>query len=312
MVIGRGGACAFVLLSLSTGLSCTPGASPAGPGAAAAVTPTVPPANPSSPAETPAASPTSPARPTPPTEPTAPPAVASSCPIGDGTLDTHCAAMPSAYVGAIDGAITALTRTRPEIFNLSEEAGPGQYRVMKLDAYIAGVVDELRKAGFCAEAPDLQSVLIKKDNELSERYAIVTSAGFVRRGEGSYRESCRPAIFPVPDAAHIASIRVAFYGIQCPDGRTPPDNAEKILPIGCTGTATATPKDRNNRDVDAKIHGSEIFWQLQQGEGENNVRISDFPGQPFNKFVDGLAEGYFGLCASVKGVTGCLGATVVR
>ena len=42
----------------------------------------------------------------------------------------------------------------------------------------------------------------------------------------------------------IDSVRVAFYGIRCVDGQTPPNNGLGKLPVGCSGFVTATPKMR--------------------------------------------------------------------
>jgi hypothetical protein len=293
MVRGRAGLVAALLFALVAGLSCGGGSSPAGPATSGTPAPTT----------SPTAVPT--------TAPPAPVTISAVCALGNGTLDSTCGSSASAYDAAIDTAITDLTKRRPDIFNLSEEAGAGNYRILKLEEYMAGVVQQLQSAGFCADAPDLQFVRLKKSNEFSEKYAIATSAGFVRRGAGAYRESCRPAIFPVDDAEYIDSIRVHFYGIRCDNGKTAPDNAEKILPVGCVGFVSATPKDKNNKDVDPKFHGSEIVWEYLQGDGENNVRVSDFPGQPFNKVVDALNQGYFTICATVKGVRGCFGFDVV-
>jgi hypothetical protein len=300
MVFGRVGLVgALGLVVLLSGLSsCGGGSSPAGPG-----TPTAPPA----PIAT--STPTS----TPTAVPTTPPAGASTtCPYGNGTLSASCGVSASAYVSAVDNAITALTKAQPALFNMNEQAGPGQYRILQLPEYMSGVVQQLQAAGFCAEAMDLQFIQLKKGNEFSERYAIATSGGNIRRGEGAYRDSCRPAVFPVPDEEHIDAVRVHFFGINCAEGRTPPDNAEKILPLGCTGNVSATPKDRNNKDVDPKIHGSAIHWEQFQGEGENLAKVSDYPGQPFNKVVDPLNEGFFTLCATVKTVRGCFGFHIVR
>jgi hypothetical protein len=44
----------------------------------------------------------------------------------------------------------------------------------------------------------------------------------------------------------ITYVRVAFYGIACEEGIMPPRNGENVLPIGCRGFVTATPKQRNN------------------------------------------------------------------
>ena len=249
---------------------------------------------------------------TPTTAPTTPPIGASACPYGKGTLDADCARGSSLYLEDVERALTEVVRRRPDIFDLGTEPSPGVYRVLKVADYFAGVVQQLQGAGFCAEGDGVQMVQLKKSNDLSEKYAILTSDGMMRRGPGSYRDSCRPAIFPVDDADYIDSVRVHFFSIRCPEGITAPDNAEKKLPVGCTGWVSATPKKKDNTDVPAHIHGPDVFWQTYQGEGENLVKISDVPGQPFNKLVDALDEGYFSMCATVKSVRGCFGFDIIR
>ena len=247
------------------------------------------------------------ATPPPTAPPTPPPTGALSCPYGKGTLSAQCGVQTSAYVVDVDRAISNVVRLRPDIFNLNEEVTPGSPRVVKVADYFAAVVQQLQAAGFCAETDNIQNVQLKKGNDFSEKYAILTSGGFVRKGEGSYRDSCRPAIFPVDDVDHIDAVRVHFFSIRCPEGVTAPDNADKKLPIGCTGYVSATPKDKNNKDVPPTIHGTDIHWEILQGEGENLARVNDFPGQTFNKVVDPLNEGYLTLCATVKTIRGCFG-----
>ena len=257
-------------------------------------------------------SPTPTDAPPPTVAPTPPPAGALGCPYGKGTLSAQCAAEVSAYVADVDKAIADLTRRSPEIFNLQDEPTPGGYKVVKVAEYFTGVVQLLQAAGFCGESDGIQNVQLKKGNEFSEKYAILTSAGYVRKGEGSYRDSCRPAVFPVDDVDHIDAVRVHFFSIRCPEGRTAPDNAEKKLPIACTGYVSATPKDKNNKDVPPAIHGPDIYWEILQGEGENLARVTDFPEQPFNKVVDPLNEGFLTLCATVKTVRGCFGFDIIH
>jgi hypothetical protein len=249
---------------------------------------------------------------TPTAAPTSSPSGALACPYGKGDLSASCQPATSTYVADIDKAIGELAQLRPDIFNLQDEVAPGNYRVVKVADYFAGVVQRLQAAGFCAESDGIQHVQLKKSNAFSEKYAVLTSTGYVRRGDRSYRDSCFPAIFPVEDAEYIDAVRVHFFSIRCPEGRTAPDNAEKKLPIGCTGYVSATPKDRNNRDVPPAIHGKDIYWEILQGEGENLARVTDFPEQPFNKVVDPLNEGYLTLCATVKRVRGCFGFDVIR
>jgi len=286
MVVRRVGIPVFALVA---GLSCGGGSSPTGPNAQPTGNPTATPTTPPAATATPV------------------PAGATSCPFGKGTLDADCGVSRSMYVADVDRAITELVRRRPEIFNQNEEVGTGGYRVVNTAEYFTGVVQQLQGMGFCAESDGFQSIQLKKGNEFSEKYAILTSSGFIRRGEGSYRDSCRPAIFPVDDIERLESVRVHFFSIRCPEGIPAPDNAEKKLPVGCTGYVSATPKDRNNKYVPPSIHGDQVFWEIFQGEGENLARVSDFPGQPFNKVVDAVAAGYFTMCATVKNVRGCFG-----
>jgi hypothetical protein len=108
----------------------------------------------------------------------------------------------------------------------------------------------------------------------------------------------------------IDHIRVGFFGINCGRGVPVPRNNEKILPRGCTGYVTATPKKANGDDVPASVHGPDIDWFVLYGEDLIDVQEPTFRSD-FNKDIVGLHTGAFGLCATVRGVTGCLIGTVV-
>lgn len=114
---------------------------------------------------------------------------------------------------------------------------------------------------------------------------------------------------PTPNAGSIDSIRVAFFGFKCTDGQIVPRNGWGQLPKGCTGYLTATPKKKDNSDVPPKEHGPDISWRLRAGEGIVEVLPPTFPND-FNKDLLGLKQGEFSLCATVKGVEGCLNGTV--
>jgi hypothetical protein len=114
---------------------------------------------------------------------------------------------------------------------------------------------------------------------------------------------------PPPNAGSIDSIRVAFFGFKCTDGQIVPHNGWGQLPRGCTGYLTATPKKKDNTDVPQKEHGPDIDWRLRAGEGIVQVLPPTFPND-FNKDLLGLKQGEFSLCATVKGVEGCLNGTV--
>jgi hypothetical protein len=249
----------------------------------------------------------SPAAPT----PTPVPVGAASCPLGKGSLEAQCGRTHSTHLADVDRVITELVQRRPELFDLSDVSGPGLYRVVNVPAYFAGVVQQLQGAGFCAETDGAQNVQLKKGNDLSEKYAILTSDAYVRRGEGSYRDSCRPAIFPVEDIDYIDAIRVHFFSVRCFDDRVAPDNAERILPLGCRGFVSATPKKKDNTDVPPHIHGSEVVWEMLHGEDERLVRVSEYAGQPFNKILDPVNVGNFTMCATVKGIRGCASFEII-
>ena len=71
-----------------------------------------------------------------------------------------------------------------------------------------------------------------------------------------------------------------------------------------------TPKRADNTDVPAKEHGPDIEWFMLYGSEFVDVQDPTFESD-FNKDVVGAKVGGFGLCATVKGVTGCLAGGVV-
>ena len=124
------------------------------------------------------------------------------------------------------------------------------------------------------------------------------------------RSTCHPASFPLSAAERIDSLRVGFYRIQCPPGVTKPPNSSGRLPEGCLGNVTATPKDKFFNDVDARIHGPYITWELEQRRGF--VAMRDDENTPFNKALRAQGTGDFALCATVQGHRGCLEGTVTE
>lgn len=140
----------------------------------------------------PVISPAAVATPTPPPEP--PPALAAGCSAGPGTMNDNCLRLSPAFLEDVDAAINRVVARRPDLFNLDDVRGPGGYYVKNSDVYYQEVVTELRQAGFCAVA-DGGEVAVKVDNTLNDQFHIMVSDGHVRRGEASYRATCRPAWF---------------------------------------------------------------------------------------------------------------------
>jgi hypothetical protein len=225
-----------------------------------------------------------------------------------GDIDASCQRVAPALLPAVDAAINKLAAESPLIFNFNRTAGPGQYEVVSPEAYFQGVVRNLQGAGLCANY-DGKEIQVKNSNDFSEQYDILVSTGTVRRGDGSYRNTCSPAIFPLNPNELIDAVRVAYFGIKCKDDRVPPGNGLGLLPVDCIGALTATPKTRENKDVDSRVFGQDVSWNLVDG-GEF-IGIEDIPGQPFNKNIHGRVPGEFTYCATVKGVKGCLFGRVI-
>jgi len=260
-------------------------------------TPTTPPSPP-----TPSIAPT--AEPSP--EPSASPG-ASSCRYGQGTVNTYCDRQVGAFGADVDAAITLLTQQHPEIFDLTQQAGEGGFKILMPDEYYAGVIRNLEARDFCAGF-DLVELQVKNSSSFSEQYDIMLASGHVRRGAGAYRATCSPPSFPLNPEDLIDQVRVAFFQIRCIPGVTPPRNLENKLLMGCNGDVTATPKDRDGHDIDARIHGDRIDWTLTQEF--TVVQMDDYPGVAFNKTLTARRPGHFQLCAVVKGVRGCLNGEV--
>ena len=258
--------------------------------------------------------PTTPPSPTPSVLPTALPSPvttpspgATSCRYGKGTVDTYCSRQVGAYGAAVDDAITQLVQQRPDIFDLNQHIGENGYKVLNPTDYYAGVIRNLEARGYCA-GYDFVELQVKNSNSFSEQYDIMLGSGHIRRGTGAYRSTCSPPNFPLDPEDLIDHVRVGFYSVNCIPGVPAPRNGEKLLLMGCSGYVTASPKDKNGDDVDARIHGDHIEWTLSQYEPV--VTMDDFPNAAFNKIVQARQPGEFTVCATVRGVKGCLEAEV--
>ena len=148
-----------------------------------------PPAEPD-PVVAPTGGPAAGATPTPPPTPEPP----VGCGVGPGTFNENCHRLSPAFLGQVDAAINRVVARRPDLFNMNDVRGPGGWRVLNSDQYYDEVVNELRVAGLCAVANGGE-VAVKIDNTLNDQFHIMVSSGHVRRGEASYRATCRPAWF---------------------------------------------------------------------------------------------------------------------
>jgi hypothetical protein len=139
--------------------------------------------------------------------PVAPTPVPSGCTLGAGTRGAACGRASSQLLPQVERAIDLLVQQKPGLFDLTQDDNPGwrHYKVLQPQAYLDGVVTNLRAAGLCAQRdPDdgnQELIQVKQTNDYSEEFDILVSTGFIRRGANAYRETCTPSSFPVDRTA---------------------------------------------------------------------------------------------------------------
>ena len=157
-----------------------------------------------------------------------PPSVGASCSLGNGSADTVCSRSNSRHANLIETAINLLVQERPQIFDLKDVSAPNSdfYKVLDTEAYLDGLVTNLRRQGACAERDtddaEFRRILVKTSNQFSETYEVLTPNGYVRRTDAGYQSTCDPASLQGPrgrvrvlharlDAAGGARPRVLRY-----------------------------------------------------------------------------------------------------
>jgi hypothetical protein len=139
------------------------------------------------------------ARPAPTPAPTATPAPAASpsafvCPLGPSSNPTAlvvpCPELNPRLGDLVNGAIDQTIAQHPELFNLTDLAGPNP-RVLDRQKYHEAVAAAIEAHGGCVLI-EKEELAVKNTNAFSEQWNIYTSAGFVRR---KYVTTCSPAWF---------------------------------------------------------------------------------------------------------------------
>jgi hypothetical protein len=233
-----------------------------------------------------------------------PPVLPAMCPEGMGSLTAECdGGTPGLHLDQVYAAVDELVETRPEMFDRERVVGHDGYKVIADEAFYLGVAGILQAQGLCA-VWDYEQLQIKTSAAMSEAYVLLDAKNFIRRDDRRLSSTCVPAAFPLDPEDVVDRVRVGFYGIRCEGQRQPPRNGEGRLPVGCTGYVTATPKKRNDTDVDPRVHGPEIEWQLVPLGGR--VIVSNYSDIAFNKVVRGYSPGDVRLCATVQNHQGCL------
>lgn len=237
--------------------------------------------------------------------PTLPP----MCPEGMGSPEAVCDGdLPGLHRQRVDAAVEQLLETRPELFDRERVVGHDGYKVIDGDGFYQGVAGLLQAEGLCA-VWDYEQIQIKTSAAASEAYVLLDQKSFLRRGDRALSSTCVPAAFPLDPADVVDRVRVGFYGIRCEGDRKPPRNGEGLLPLGCTGYVTATPKKADDTDVDRRVHGEEIEWQVVPLGGR--IVLSNYSDVPFNKVVKAYSWGDVRLCATVANHQGCMNIKVV-
>jgi len=113
-----------------------------------------------------------------------------------GSRELACGRDPSShFLPEVESALDAVIRDHPELFDLGETSpGTDWPLVVDIDGYVDAVVQAMDDQGFCARW-DGEELQVKDSNDFSDQFDILLAAGYVRRGEGSYRASCYPAAF---------------------------------------------------------------------------------------------------------------------
>ena len=154
------------------------------------------------PTPTPAPSPASPfpgpgpePTPTPEPNPAPPPASGAGCGApASNPSRPRCVMDPPLFLDNVEKAITRVTQKHPELFDFNEGRCPNCYYVKDVDGYVSQVQRELANQGLCTFS-DGEEVGVKQTNDRSEQYDIILSSNHIRRGDGSYRGNCYPAVF---------------------------------------------------------------------------------------------------------------------
>jgi hypothetical protein len=245
--------------------------------------------------------------------PNPPVAALSACArLGDVATRPICSAAHGKLAGEVSAAIDRLIVQQPALFSLKETNEAGDPYVVNPDGYLTGLVQALDTAGICAQREgNGLGLLVKDSNDFSESYQPINSRRYPWRGLGSYAETCVPASFPQAAIDHVDWIFVTAYSYNCDPGAgllNPPVKGSKPeLPMGCEAYVTATPKTAEGRDVPISVHGSEILWEIAQGD----VVWWQWDWQPFNLTVSARGAGPLVICATVDGVRGCAYGAVV-
>lgn len=130
--------------------------------------------------------------PTPAPSPSPPP---MGCGAPPGVFNENCFREEPTFYGELDQAIEFLIATEPELFDLGHSRGCGRcFLVLDPERFTARLVARLEEMRLCAFY-DGEELGVKSSNAFNDQYDVLTFEMFLRRENGSYRTTCRPAWF---------------------------------------------------------------------------------------------------------------------
>jgi hypothetical protein len=145
------------------------------------------------PTPTPSPTPTPTPGPTPTPTPTPTPGASCSLPPSHPSSPL-CTDDPEHLLEYVEAAITAATEAKPSYFDFKDKKCEDCYKVLDVAGYLAEVQRQLSKLGVCSFF-DGEEIAAKNSNNFSEQYDILLASNHIRRGAGSYRGVCKPALF---------------------------------------------------------------------------------------------------------------------
>jgi hypothetical protein len=140
-------------------------------------------------------SPTPTPTPTPSPKPTPTPPGDAECDLPPSNpTNPKCTDDGSKHYPMVDAALTAVTKSRPGLFDFDDKKCENCYFVRDVDGYVDAVRKTLAKERACS-LWDGEELAVKTTNAFSEQFDILLASGHMRRGIGSYRGVCRPSWF---------------------------------------------------------------------------------------------------------------------
>ena len=143
----------------------------------------------------PPAAPNPPGTPPAPNEPPSEPAPGgASCSLPPGQWNENCHMQAQTFLSRVEAAIDEVVRTEPHLFNMNRTRCSNCYEVRDPTRYVNRVAELITRNGVCGYY-DGEELAVKSSNQFNDQYDILTSDNFIRRGDGAYRSTCRPAWF---------------------------------------------------------------------------------------------------------------------